>query len=338
MIRKQADGRWLVDVEPVKGKRHRKLLRTRGEALRFERTMRQRYAQDRDWNAAATDTRSLRDLIDSWYLLHGSALTDGVRRRNSLYGVAGRLGNPQASQLTGALYTAHRGRELTRGVAGKTLNNQLGYLRSVYNELFRLGDISYSNPLANVRPLKLQERALTYLTLDQIPVLFESIRKHCQLPHAGMVAEICLATGCRWGEAQALTPERVRDNKVTFVNTKSKKARSVPVSPQLFLRIKRHFREHGAFSRCLDAFGKAVERSGIDLPRGQKSHVLRHTFASHFVMNGGNILVLQRILGHSTIAMTMRYAHLAPDHLLEAIQFGPAPSLPEFFDSFSTKP
>jgi hypothetical protein len=58
-----------------------------------------------------------------------------------------------------------------------------------------------------------------------------------------------------------------------------------------------------------------------------------HRAASHFVMNGGNMLVLQRMLEHSTIAVTIRYAHLAPDHLREAIQFGPAPSLPEFFDS-----
>lgn len=44
-------------------------------------------------------------------------------------------------------------------------------------------------------------------------------------------------------------------------------------------------------------------------------HLLRHTFASHFVMAGGNILALQRILGHSDVKMTMIYAHLAPDFL-----------------------
>lgn len=43
--------------------------------------------------------------------------------------------------------------------------------------------------------------------------------------------------------------------------------------------------------------------------------MLRHTFASHFMMAGGNILTLQKLLGHATLAMTMRYAHLSPDHL-----------------------
>ena len=49
------------------------------------------------------------------------------------------------------------------------------------------------------------------------------------------------------------------------------------------------------------------------------SHVLRHSFASHFMMAGGNIVVLQRILGHFDIRVTMRNAHFAPDHLEEAI-------------------
>ncbi len=65
----------------------------------------------------------------------------------------------------------------------------------------------------------------------------------------------------------------------------------------------------------------------IDLPNGQLTHVLRHTFASHFMMNGGNILTLQRILGHSSLQMTMRYSHLAPEHLLEAKQLNPLAQL-----------
>lgn len=44
-------------------------------------------------------------------------------------------------------------------------------------------------------------------------------------------------------------------------------------------------------------------------------HALRHTFASHYIMNGGNLLALQRILGHSDVKTTLIYAHLAPDFL-----------------------
>lgn len=61
----------------------------------------------------------------------------------------------------------------------------------------------------------------------------------------------------------------------------------------------------------------------IELAEGRRTHVLRHTFASHFMMNGGNILVLQRILGHANIRETMRYAHFAPNHLEDAVKFNP---------------
>lgn len=59
----------------------------------------------------------------------------------------------------------------------------------------------------------------------------------------------------------------------------------------------------------------------------QLAHVLRHTFASHFVIRGGNILTLQKILGHSSLTVTMRYAHLAPDHLEEVRKLNPLATL-----------
>jgi len=53
------------------------------------------------------------------------------------------------------------------------------------------------------------------------------------------------------------------------------------------------------------------------------THILRHTFASHYMMGGGDLLTLQRILGHSSITMTMRYAHLSPEHLESATRLSP---------------
>lgn len=49
-------------------------------------------------------------------------------------------------------------------------------------------------------------------------------------------------------------------------------------------------------------------------------HLLRHTFASHFMMSGGNILTLQKILGHCDLRITMQYAHLSPDFLGEEME------------------
>lgn len=44
-------------------------------------------------------------------------------------------------------------------------------------------------------------------------------------------------------------------------------------------------------------------------------HDVRHTYASHYVMNGGSLADLQELLGHSSPMMTQKYAHLAPGHL-----------------------
>lgn len=49
-------------------------------------------------------------------------------------------------------------------------------------------------------------------------------------------------------------------------------------------------------------------------------HVLRHTFASHLVMRGAPLKAVQELLGHATMEMTMRYAHLAPAARREAVQ------------------
>jgi len=64
------------------------------------------------------------------------------------------------------------------------------------------------------------------------------------------------------------------------------------------------------------------------MERKIRFHDLRHTFASHFMMNGGNLYDLQKILGHTKYEMTQIYAHLHPDHLAgttSIISFGVEP-------------
>lgn len=60
---------------------------------------------------------------------------------------------------------------------------------------------------------------------------------------------------------------------------------------------------------------RALAKVGLD----GDVHKWRHTFASHLVMNGVDIATVSRLLGHHSIEMTMKYSHLAPDHLQTAV-------------------
>ncbi|HBP0884269.1 TPA: tyrosine-type recombinase/integrase, partial [Pseudomonas aeruginosa] len=88
------------------------------------------------------------------------------------------------------------------------------------------------------------------------------------------------------------------------------------------------------FMSCRAAFRCAYQRCGFQTP-GQMTHILRHTFASHYMMGGGDILTLQRILGHSSITMTMRYAHLSPEHLVSALTLSPLAQVGELLATVS---
>ncbi|WP_318652120.1 tyrosine-type recombinase/integrase [Pseudomonas sp. PDM14] len=213
-------------------------------------------------------------------------------------------------------------------MTGKAANNRLGYLKSVYNELHKLDVIDYPCPFTRIKPIRLQERELTYLTKPQIAALLEDLRTRDTAPHSYMVAVICLSTGARWGEAQALTPERIGSGVITFANTKSKRVRAIPVTQSLVDSIHKHWSEHGPFTNCIGVFRKVLLETSIKPPKGQSSHILRHTFAAHFIMGGGHIVTLKEILGHASLSMTMRYAHLAPEHLHDAIRLGPMADFP----------
>lgn len=331
MIRKRSDGRWQVDVEPAKGKRYRKVLPTKAEAIRFESQVRSQHASGQI-ASRSSDKRTLLDLIDRWYQLHGHSLADAERRKSTLSLLCQRLGNPVAYKFRADIFLAYRRDRLDAGITGKTLNNELGYLRAVFSVLSNFDHLPYSDPLGKVKPLKLQERDITYLSPEQVQQLLLHIRAHAQTPHLEPVVRLCLATGARWSEALSMTRHRVTDGAVRYVNTKGKRVRVVPISPDLERLLLDHFSQHGRFANCTLSFRKAIRDTGIRLPKGQLTHVLRHTFAAHFLMGGGNILVLQRILGHSSVTITMRYAHLAPDHLQEAVRLNPLAS----FDTSST--
>lgn len=305
-------------------KRIRKSFDSKAEAKRFETFVIVKRAEGRGWNRSKADHRTLKQLIKLWFNAKGVHLKDGGRRKRCLHAMAEFMGNPIARTVMPAAFLAYRAHEIQKGASKKILNNHLGYLNAVYNRLNRLNEIDLDNPIRNVEMIRLDERELSWLTVEQIRNLLKIIEEFSQNPHVHLLTRICLATGARWGEAKNFQLSHVQKGKLTFVNTKSGKSRSVPLSKELFEEIRKHLTEYGGFSFSLSAFRRALDKSGIELPPGQATHVRRHTFASHFVMNGGDILSLQKILGHASLVMATRYAHLKADHLIVALRLSPS--------------
>lgn len=340
-VRKLSDGHWVADFYAVnrsdgkQGKRVRKKFATKGEALAFENYTLQK-VEDTPWLGQGKDKRCLSDLIHLWFERHGITLRNGEKRRSAMLWADECIGSPIATEFTAQLFTAYRAKRLdghfartkrVTQVSPCTMNLEHAYFLAVFNELKRLGEWEAPNPLENVRQFRTEESKMAYLTGEQIGKLLEECRQSTA-KDLEMIVRICLSTGARWGEAEKLRYSQVAMGKVTFTKTKGKRNRTIPISNALITELPK--KTGALFTPCYYAFRNALERAEIDLPSGQLTHVLRHTFASHFMMNGGNILVLQRILGHTDIKMTMRYAHFAPNHLKEALSLNPLAKINEY--------
>lgn len=319
-IKKTPSG-WQVDVQPGGrgSKRFRKTFDTQAEAKAWLAWLQTQVNQDPQWQPEKRDTRKLSELVRLWFTSHGQGLRAGLGTKTRLLAAADAMGDPVADRFTAEMFAAYRSKRIEAGVSAANMNRELAYFRAMFNELSRLGAWTRANPLGKLRQFKVQERELSYLKEKQVTDLFSELGK-ARNKHVRLVAKLALSTGARWSEAEGLTSSQVHEGLVQFAKTKSGKVRSVPIDDELVLELRAHHKEHGSLNRIFgpawSAFREAIERAGIDLPNGQMTHSLRHTFASYFMMAGGNILTLQKILGHQSLTMTMRYAHLAPDHLL----------------------
>lgn len=96
------------------------------------------------------------------------------------------------------------------------------------------------------------------------------------------IVKVCLSTGARWNEAAQLRGSQLSKYKVTFTNTKNKKNRSVPISQALYDEIYKPT-SGKLFEECYTPFSYILKNKiGAELPSGQVTHVLRHTFASRY--------------------------------------------------------
>jgi integrase len=342
-VRNLKDGNkkpWICECYPQgrEGKRVRKRFATKGEAAAYELYL-MKAVDDKPWLGDKPDHRRLSEIVELWYSHYGRSLGNGSVIMSKFHHMVKAMGNPLASTFSAKIYSEFRSRRMSgelvfvdeeRWNRGKpsisTLNSELARFKAVFNKLREIGEWPQQNPLEDVKPFKDSERQMSFLTKEQITELLKHVGAH-ERKDMLKIVKLCLATGARWNEVAKMRGSQLSQYKVTFTNTKTKKNRTVPISQELYDEIYKPTSDL-LFQECYTPFCYILKtKIGITLPSGQASHVLRHSFASHFMMNGGNILVLRDVLGHADISMTMRYAHFAPDHLSEAITLNPLANL-----------
>jgi integrase len=209
-----------------------------------------------------------------------------------------------------------------RPLTTAAVNRELALIR----HLLRLACDEWGT-LATVPRIRLEKEPqgrLRWLTQEEAIRLLAKCRESKNVVLADLV-EFCVFTGLREGEALGLTWERVdRSRGVVLLEvTKSGRRREVPLNSEADAVLVRCGPRDGGL-----VFGTtswyvfrshwqdAVAAAKID---NFRFHDLRHTFASWAVQHGATLQEVKDLLGHSSLAMVMRYAHLSPEHLRRAV-------------------
>lgn len=112
-VRKLTTGKWLCECYPAgrSGRRVRKQFATKGEALALSATRWKKPKQSR--LGESVDRRTLKDVVELWFKLHGKSLTAGQHVYDKLLLMVDALGNPLATDLTSKMFAHYRDKRLT---------------------------------------------------------------------------------------------------------------------------------------------------------------------------------------------------------------------------------
>ena len=242
--------------------------------------------------------------------------------------------------ITPAVIEAFVASRLAEGVRQATTNRQRACLSKIFACAKTWGYYGGDNPVRAVKRFPESPGRTRFLSGREADRLSSCAPRHlepvvlCGLHTGGRLTEILRL---KWEDIR-LDGDRGGVLYFTQENTKSAKQREIPISPELakLLHERQRVRAIGGDARKFvftrhgrrmadirTAFEKARKRAGLG--SDVSFHVLRHTFASWFMINGGDPYRLQKLLGHTTIALTQRYAHLSPDYLRSSVEFFGAP-------------
>lgn len=209
-----------------------------------------------------------------------------------------------------------------------TLNRYRALLCLTYRLGVQNGKVN-SNPARLVHQRRENNGRIRFLSPEEESKLRELIQELC--PHHLPELELAINTGMRMGEQYAMTWDCVDFERrlLTLPRTKNGETRHIPLNDPAIaaLRMAQSL-SNGQPYVFLNRFGQQLKtpREWFDGVVRKAAladftwHCLRHTFASRLVMAGVDLRTVQELMGHKTINMTVRYAHLAPQHQLAAVQ------------------
>ena len=206
-----------------------------------------------------------------------------------------------------------------------TVNRELATLKHFFSKAVEWGKLKENPANRKVKFFKGAVNRVRFLMPDE----FQMLLSNCE-DFLKPIVTLAVHSGMRRGEILGLTWDRVDLEKgiITIIDTKNSERKDIPMDETVKATLKGVERKGDYVFSIKDgrplypmrlhyAFHEALDRSGIiDF----RFHDLRHTFASNLVMAGVKIEKVQKLMGHKMIAMTQRYAHLAPGYLAESVK------------------
>jgi integrase len=331
-----------IDYRDGGGKRHRERVGARADALNALRK-RQREVADGRFTAPRARARA------RWHTFRELALESLEHKRlrirprsydtdcRRLDAILLRIGAIPAAEMTPQILAnlfldlgrngADPGHPKPEGLSGSTLNRYRSLVSSIFTWAVQVGRLEV-HPLGAVKRYPENPSRVRYLFDDEEKSLRNVIRQDC--PRREAEFDLALYTGMRKGEQMTLKwadvdlangTARVRGKsgvRPVHLNESAKRAlsqlehqagaRSTFVSPDTTSEDQKEWPRW---------FRKCVVRARID---NFHFHDLRHTFASRLAMAGTDLLSLARLLGHSKVTQTEKYAHLSPSHVRDAVE------------------
>ena len=222
---------------------------------------------------------------------------------------------------------------LSNGLSPQSVKHHVSLLQRVFNRMHDLG--VYYDKFPKVRLPRFDNKRLRFLSKKEAKELLTALRQKSELWHD--ITLLALMTGLRAGELFSLSHASFdEENRLIFVTlTKTMRNRVVPLNDaayQVMLKYKdtggNYIFKHskgGKISQRSRIFTDTVETLGFNKDSTGSLdavvfHTLRHTFASWLVQAGTPIEVVSKLLGHRSLQMTLRYAHLAPSQGSNAVK------------------